>query len=66
VRDKLNLYYRVSEVMSNMDLEIEYIFNTKQNKRCISIENNIFREYNHFKNGSFVLGVLTVNVLRVF
>ena len=36
-----------------MDFKIEYIFNTKQNKRCISIENYIFSEFDHLKNGSF-------------
>lgn len=39
--------------MLNMDLKIDYIFNTKRNKRCISIENYIFSESNHLKNGSF-------------
>jgi len=39
--------------MLNMNLKIDYIFNTKRNKRCISIEKYIFSESNHLKNGSF-------------
>jgi hypothetical protein len=36
-----------------MGLKIDYILNTKRNKRCISIENYIVCESNHLKNGSF-------------
>jgi len=31
--ENVKLYYSVSEFMSNMDLKIDYILNTKQNKR---------------------------------
>jgi len=36
-----------------MDLKIENIFTTKRNNLCILIENNVFSESNHLKNGSF-------------
>jgi hypothetical protein len=39
--------------MSKMDLKIDYTFNTKRNKQCISIKSYTFSESNHFKNGYF-------------
>jgi hypothetical protein len=62
----VKLYCGISEfdkLVNIIDLKIDYIFNTKRNKRCISIENYIFSESNHLKTGLFVFGALLENVL---